>query len=1066
MKRFALIVSLLLVSLAGTASAQVDRATVTGVVRDETGGTLAGVAIAARSSAGSGSTAVRATGSGVYLIPSLLPGTYTIEVEASGFARQARGVVLEIGQRAQLDFVLKVGVSEDVTVTEPTPLLNTGTAAVGHVVDQSAVANLPLAMRNWDDLLALVPGVQGDRFTEEGGGTSFGRTGGVNVHGNRSLQNNFLLDGVDNNSISTNVQELTTQASRPSIDAIQEFKVVTSAYSAEYGRAPGAAISVSTRSGTNAFRGSAYGYLRDERFDSNTYFNEDFRTERGLDPLPRPANDQYQFGASLGGPLVRDKLFFFGDYEGTRITRGTTRITNVPSMDQRAGIFTSPIRDPLTGQPFPDNTIPASRIDSVAAAMFELLPAPNAPDPSNYVRPDAEVTDDADRYLGRIDFRPTPQDSLFLRYIRTNRDRSIPGAFGGVVDGTGTSAFGDQAIDSDSLVLGWTRIFGPSVVNELRVSWTAVDSDAVQQPYGQDPPPAALVPGVPDDPRINGGIAGVSIDGYFGGPGLGRMGSPDFLPKYQHTTQLEVLNTVSWLTGAHQMKLGVNVLAPMKNDFVDVPAMRGSFRFRGRFTGNPVADFLLGYAADAQLSNVWEVNQRRWGASLFVQDDWRATEKLTVNLGLRYDFMTPATEAENEQINFDPDTQSIVSATDGSLEDRALVEPDWSNIAPRVGFVYRVTESFVVRGGYGLFYNLLDRIGSEDQLGLNPPGLINTSLSTSSTTTPILILSQGFPPGFLDASTIDYRRIRIRAADRDSPNTAIHQYSVGAEKMFAGSYVVSIDLVGTKGRSLANLVNLNQPIGGNGPLPYPDYGFIEWREEKGSSDYKGMDLGFSRRFSDGWSFGLAYTLSECTDDTAEHLATGGSPSFAQDARDIEAWEGPCGYDTRHRVVGNFIVELPFGREGSSLTRALLGGWTVSGVYAQRSGRPFTVTQGSNNVGQGHTGLPNRTGSGEGPETVDKWFEPGDFEAVPSGTFGDAGRNILRGPGWKGLDLSLQKAFQAGRARLSLRWDVFNVFDTVNLGLPDSNISNTSTVGTIRSLSGDARLMQFSARLTF
>jgi hypothetical protein len=437
-----------------------------------------------------------------------------------------------------------------------------------------------------------------------------------------------------------------------------------------------------------------------------------------------------------------------------------------------------------------------------------------------------------------------------------------------------------------------------------------------------------------------------------------------------------------------------------------------------------------------------------------------------VNLGLRYDFMTPATEAENEQINFDPDTQSIVSATDGSLEDRALVAPDWSNIAPRVGFVYRATESFVVRGGYGLFYNLLDRIGSEDQLGLNPPGLINTSLSTSSTTTPLLILSQGFPADFLDPSRIDYRRIRIRAADRNSPNTAIHQYSVGAEKMFAGSYVVSIDLVGTKGRNLANLVNLNQPIGGSGPLPYPDYGFIEWREEEGSSDYKGMDLGFRRRFSEGWSFGLAYTLSDCTDDTAEHLATGGSPSFSQDARDLDAWEGPCGYDTRHRFVGNFIVELPFGREGSGLTKALLGGWTVSGVYAQRSGRPFTVTQGSNNVGQGHTGLPNQIGTGQGPETVDKWFEPADFEAVPSGTFGNAGRNILRGPGWKGLDLSLQKAFQAGRARLSLRWDVFNVFDTVNFGLPDSNISNASTVGTIRSLSGDPRLMQFSARLTF
>jgi hypothetical protein len=1053
-------------ALPALAHAQVDRAAVTGAVRDASGAVLADATVSATGASGVVNR-VRTTGDGNYLLPNLPPGAYTLQAEAPGFAAQSRAVVLTVAQRARIDFTLAVGaVAEEVTVEQATTLLNNETAAVGSVIDQGAVANLPLAIRNWDDLLALVAGVQGDRFTEEGGGTSFGRTGGVNVHGNRSLQNNFLLDGVDNNSISTNVQELTTQASRPSIDAIEEFKVVTSPYSAEYGRSPGAAISVSTRSGTNSFRGSAYGYFRDERFDSNTYFNEDFRTERGQDPLPKPANDQKQYGLNLGGPIVKDRLFFFADYEGTRITRGTTRITRVPEMSERAGVFTTAVRDPLTGQPFPGNTIPASRIDPVAAAMFELLPPPNATGSSNFVRPDAEVTDDSDRLLARLDFRPTGKDTLFLRFIRTTRDRSIPGAFGGLVDGTGTSAFGDQTIDSDGAVLGWTRIFGPSVVNELRVSWTAVDSDAVQQPFGQDPPPAALVPGVPDDPRINGGIAGVTIDGYFGGPGLGRMGSPDFLPKYQRTDQLEVLNTLSWLTGAHQWKLGVNVLAPMSNDYVDVPAMRGSFRFRGRFTGNPVADFLLGYVADAQLSNVWEVNQRHWATSFFVQDDWRLSERLTLNLGLRYDFITPALEAENEQINFDPETATLVSARDGSLEERGLVKPDTNNFAPRVGIVFRLDEKTVLRAGYGIFYNLFDRIGSEDQLALNPPGLINTSLSTSSSTTPLFLLQSGFPADFLDPSKIDYRRIRLRAVSKDAPKTAIQQFSGGVERLLGKELVASLDVVGTRGDHLANLVNLNQPIGGNGPLPYPDYGFIEWREHEATSSYKGMDLALRRRFTGGWGFGLAYTLSECTDQSAEHLAQGGSPSFSQDARNLEAWEGPCGYDTRHRFVGNFVVDLPFGRESTGVTKALVGGWTLSGIYAWRSGRPFTVTQGSNNVGQGHTGMPNQVGSGEGPETVDKWFEPADFAAVPSGTFGNAGRNILRGQGWQGLDLSLQKAFAAGPTRVIFRWDVFNVFDTVNLGLPDSNLSNTATVGTIRSLAGDPRIMQFSLRVSF
>jgi TonB-dependent Receptor Plug Domain len=267
------------------------------------------------------------------------------------------------------------------------------------------VARLPLAIRNWDDLMVLVPGVQGDRFTEESGGTAAGRTGGVNVHGNRSLQNNFLLDGVDNNSISENVQELTTQVSRPSIDAIEEFKIVTSPYSAEYGRAPGGAISVTTKSGTNSLRGTAYYYLRDEQFDSNTYFNEDFRTEHNLVPLPKPSNAQDQFGFNVGGPVIKDRLFFFADYEGTRITRGTTRSTRVPTMEERQGIFTTAIKDPLTGQNFPGNVIPASRIDPVAAAIFGLLPAPNTNETNNYVRPDANITDDADRMTGKVDFR-------------------------------------------------------------------------------------------------------------------------------------------------------------------------------------------------------------------------------------------------------------------------------------------------------------------------------------------------------------------------------------------------------------------------------------------------------------------------------------------------------------------------------------------------------------------------------------------------------------------------------------------------------------------------------------
>jgi hypothetical protein len=1060
--------ALVLVACAGAlAHAQVDRATLTGEVKDSSGAALAGAAVAVTNTATNVATRVRTTGDGNYLAPNLAPGQYLVEAEATGFQKFAQAVILEVGQRARLDITLGVGgLAETVDVEAPIRLLNTEQAAVGTVIDQNAVANLPLAIRNWDDMLALVAGVQGDRYSEEGGATALGRTGGVNVHGNRSLQNNFLLDGVDNNSISTNVQELSAQVSRPSIDAIEEFKVVTSPYSAEYGRSPGAAISVTTKSGTNAFHGAVYDYYRDERFDSNSYFNEDFRTERGLAALPKFANDQNQFGANLGGPIVKDKAFFFADYERTRITRGVTRITNIPTLQNRQGIFTSTIRDPLSGQPFPGNVIPASRIDPVARAIFDLLPEPNTPGANNYTRPDAVITDDADRLLGRVDVRLTDSDNLFARYIYTTRDRVLPGWFGGIIDGTSSSALADQGMKSHGLVAGWTRILSPSMVNEFRFSFIKADSDLVQLPFGQDPPAAAKVPGVPEDPLFSGGVTGMTILGFFGGGA--RIGSPDFSPKFQHTRQYEFLNTLSWLKGDHQFKFGFNVLAPMKNQYMDVPGMRGNLGFRATFTGNAVADFLLGYVSDSLLTTPYVVDQRHWATSFFVQDDWKISPKVSLNLGLRYDFITPALEANNRQANFDPATGRLVNATDGSLEDRGLVKPDRNNFAPRLGLVFQAMESLVVRGGYGIFYNLFDRIGSEDQIALNPGnGLVSLQPPTATLASgPLFLLRNGFPSGYLDPNRIDISRAVLRGADRNSPKALVHQFSVGAQKVFARVWVLSLDLVGTEGRNLANLINLNQPLGGSGPRPFPTVGpQIQWREAKGSSHYKGMDLSFEKRFSSGYSFGLAYTLSECRDDSAEHLTTGGSPSRSQDARDLEAWEGPCGYDNRHRFSGNFVLELPFAKGSAGATRALFGDWLVSGIFAARSGRPFTVVQGNNNVGPYHTGLPNRIGDGEGEETVTRWFDPTAFQAVPSGTFGNAGRNILRGPGWKALDLSLQKRINAGPANLVLRWDVFNVFNNVNFGLPNSDIAS-SAVATITTLSGDPRLMQFSARVIF
>jgi len=1049
-KSFYVLASLLLTATASWA--QVDRATLTGVVRDPQNAVVPSATIKLTHVATGVQATTTSTADGAYIVVNLAPGEYVVEASATGFQTVAQTIVLETGQRGRLDLSLAVGgVGETVRVEGITPLLDTQTAVVGSVVSRQEVANLPLAIRNWDDLLFTLPGVQGDRYTEQTGTTNAGRTGGVSVHGNRSLQNNFLLDGVDNNSISTNVQELSTQVSRPSIDAIDEFKVVTSPFSSEYGRAPGGAIVVTTKAGTNNIRGTFYDYFRDDRFDSRTYF-----AERATPRLEKATNNQNQFGANVGGPLVKNRAFFFGDFEGTRITQGVLRTGRVPTAAERSGVFSQFILDPANGrQPFANNTIPADRIDPIAKAILDLVPLPNTTGSNNFIR-QPNVEDSGERYLIRSDFKIGENDNLFVRYIFTDRIRFVPGWFGGVLDGTSTSAWGRNFLKSHSTMFGWTKVIGPTLVNEARVSWARGISDGQQDPFGN---PGPQVPGVPDDPRIAGGIIGAQISGHI------RFGSPNFMPKFQHTDQEQYLNTLTWLRGSHNLKIGADIMAPMNNEYFDIPSTRGFVDFNGQFTTNAVADFLLGYARQAELSNVHVVNQRRHAYGFFVQDDWRPTPKLTLNLGLRYDFMSPSYERDNLMANFNPAIGGLVFAKDGSLEERTLVKPDRNNFGPRLGVVYQLTDRTVLRGGYGIFYNPLDRIGSEDQLALNPPGLRNNNQTTTSNTVPVLFLRNGFPPNYIDPSNIVLSRLLIRAANSSGENARSQQMAVGVERQLMKDFVVSADLVGNYGRDIAVLRNLNQPANGNGPRPFPNFGHIQWRDPVGTSEYVGVDFSAEKRFADGFSFRVSYTVSEARDQAPEHLsASSGRP---QNTNDIAAWEGPSDFDVRERFVANFIAELPFG-EGRKLDlgsagNAILGGWTFSGIYTARSGRPFTVNQGSL---EGAQWVPNRVGEPEGEKTVERWFNVGAFQRVPAGTFGNERRNGVRGPGYVAFDMSVQRRIAfTGRVAATVRWDVFNLFNRANFGNPNSNIT-AANAGVIDTLASDPRIMQFSIRLHF
>ncbi len=1034
----AVVCSALVLLSAASAAAQVERASLTGTVKDQSDAVIPGATVTARNVATDvPSTSVTDT-QGAYTIAALIPGEYIVEVELQGFRKTSKRVALDTGQRARLDFALSVGgVEQSVTVEAVSPLVNTEQATLGTVISQPEVANLPLSLRNWDDLLGLAAGVQGDRYTEQAGSTAAGRTGGVNVHGVRSLQNNFLLDGLDNNSISENVQELTTQVSRPSVDAIGEFKVVTSAYSAEFGKSPGAAIIVTTKSGTNAVRGTAYEFLRNDRFNANDFFS----IRQGA---AKPDHRQNDFGGNLGGPIVRSRAFFFGDVEATRLTQGVTRQTVVPTASERNGIFTGTVRDPLTGQPFPNNTIPADRIDPVARQLMDLFPLPNAPGANNFFRT-ANTTDNAQRYLGRADLHVRNSDNVFARYFQSDRNRFIPGNFGGIADGTSTSAWGRQEMTTRTFAAGWNHTVGSSALNELRFGYNKADSTAVHDPFGQ--PGVTL--GVPTDPRVAGGLPGInfSAGGY-------RLGSPDFLPKYQLTDVFQVTDTYTMFRGANQWKFGVDVTMPMHNTFLDVPATRGSVTFRNTFTGNVLGDFLLGDVSDAQLSNLAEVHQELYSYSFFAQDDWKPSASLTVNAGVRYDFMTPQLERDNRLSNFDSTAARLLQASDGSIDQRGLVKPDRNNVAPRIGLTYAATPSMVFRGGYGIFYNLYDRIGSEDQLSLNLPFLINNLLGPATAAAgPLFLLRNGFPANALDPARINIANVRVRAINPEGTKTYFHQWSGGWQRQLSATMVVSADYIGTKGEHIWTLRNLNQPDPATRLLPYPTFGTIEYADQDGSSNYNGLELAVERRFARSYGFRVSYTVSKATDNAGEHLFSGGSPSFLQDARNRDSWKGPADQDTRHRVAANWIVDLPFG-------------FNFSGIMTGRTGRPFTVVQGTNNVGNLMTGLPNRVGDGKGPKTVESWFDKTAFQTVPSGTFGNSGRNILRGPGLFNVDTALQRRFTiAGERAIELRWEVFNVFNADQFGLPESNISNAA-FGQLVRLAGDPRVMQFAVRVVF
>jgi len=1094
MRRLALLGAVLaLLGMAGTVSAQTATGQITGTVKDATGAVVPGATVTVVSELTGAKREATTDKSGDFVIPLLPVSSYSVTASLQGFrAAKRTGIHLNVDQVARIDLDLQTGdLTETVEVQAAAVSIDTETATVGHVVTEKQITDLPLNGRNFLSLLYLGAGA-----VETKGEQSDMRQGAgdaISIMGGRPTSNNFMIDGTSNTDTA-----LGTPAVILSIDALEEFKEQTKTYSAEYGFSANQ-INLVSKSGTNEYHGSLFYFGRNEGLDAKNFFDSP--------TSDKPKLDQKQFGGTISGPIIKNKTFLLFNYEGARIERGTSAFYIVPSPDELAGRFSTTIIDPLTGQPFPNNTIPQSRFSHLAqvALRNNWYPAPNVNAPQGNYQSIRTLPQTQNQYTVRLDQDLGGFGRAFGRFTKTTYENEY--------SPNRVLEVGDQSNvqNTKNWQVSHTWPIKNNVVNSFRIGRV----EALANIIPSVPCPEAdidslgltgVFTNIPDDQR---GCPGVNIQGYVstGGP----------VNSYQASNQpmWDVSNTTTWVTGNHTLKFGANyrrwwLQRDLANDFV------GNWGFNVGFTGSPVADFLLGYygsngvsvfqpgpfPVEGKVGNPREFNFMYFAP--YIQDDWKLTPKITLNLGLRYDYRSVPYETNDRMawrnLSFAPGGLLVAdpSLQAGGIVDgvyyqeagrRSPENPDrYKVFAPRISFAYRPTEAgnTVLRAGYGIFFDSAEGReidGAADVYPYVSRGSYQQSLGTQ----PLQTSDQLFPS--FTSGGVATPAVNTFLAVNQSPeprNPKVQQWSLGVQQQVSHATAVELNYVGAHGSNLLMRRNVAQALpytAANptvaGRKPFPNFGVYIDSDWSGWSDYHALNATLTHR-GRGLLGTVAYTWAKSTDSKSSAAALGANETAGWQGflnnHDVQRDHGLSGFDVAHRVVASFVWNLPFGKgerfggNASGVKNAIIGGWQMNGIYLWQGGFPITIQAADvggvlDTFGTNRADIVGDIHSGGG--TVEQWFNTAAFAQPALGSFGNSGRSILRGPGINNLDLGFFKNFFLPRnATLQLRVEAFNAFNhpQFTAGGVSTNIANAN-FGVLTS-ARPGRIVQLGVKLLF